>query len=89
MPMGVIFRSVFTSLLGRRAHIFHGLTEVLRNAVASRVHEAKRKRGLDVGIVTLTNNKCYRSSAQSRSCRSGHIAPRLHGAGSERPVRVG
>jgi hypothetical protein len=41
------------------------------------------------GIVTLTNNRCYRSSTQSRSCRSGDIAPRLHGAGSERPVRLG
>jgi uncharacterized membrane protein len=41
------------------------------------------------GIVTLMDNRCYRSSTQSWSCRGGDIAPRLHGAGSERPVRLG
>ena len=41
------------------------------------------------GIVTLTNNRRDESSTQSRSCRSGDIAPRLHGSGPERPVRLG
>ena len=42
-----------------------------------------------VGIVTLTSNRRDKSSTQTRSCRSGDIAPRLHGSGPERPVRLG
>jgi hypothetical protein len=66
--------------------------QVFPRFVQSAVWRYCAEGGLDIcngGIVTLTNNRCYRSSTQSRSCRSGDIAPRLHGAGSERPVRLG
>ena len=41
-----------------------------------------------VGIVTLADDRRDKSSIQSRSRRSSHLAPRLHGRGSECPVRL-
>ena len=41
-----------------------------------------------LGIVTLMNDRRDKSCTQSRSCRSGDLAPCLHGRGSERRVRL-
>ena len=38
------------------------------------------------GFVTLADDRCDKSSIQSRSRRSSHLAPGLHGRGSECPV---
>ena len=41
-----------------------------------------------LGIVTLANDRREKSCTQSRSRRGSDLAPRLHGRGSECPVRL-
>ena len=41
------------------------------------------------GIVILTNDRRDKAPTQSRSCRRGDLAPRLHGRGSKCPARLG
>jgi hypothetical protein len=44
--------------------------------------------GTTPGFVTLADDRCDKSSIQSRSRRSSHLASRLHGRGSDCPVRL-
>jgi hypothetical protein len=68
-----------------------GDCDVIANALrpcAVRSRLARMEHAHD-GFVTLTNDRRSETGGSLASSRGGGLTPRLHGAGSERPVRLG